>query len=465
MRGAGAQAIGLVALLSGLTIGAWSLLFRPTFDYAFFWDDYHFIRCYTWPELRSTLHGPNDPDGIETPALRPVATLLFHVQGCLFGENVRLQRGFMAALLGTLLWSVGLLLRAAGLSPVHTVIVYLLFASSRVFASLILWMTLGSLVLTYTFMVLAACLYLRWTGDGRRTDLALLTLCAAIATFTREEAYALPFALPLLWLLCCQSRPRDWRRAAVGAAVALATAATHVVLRASFILRPPGPRWTVGAAERVLRSVASAWCPGGLELHGSTDWLLGVLWRAFLCSLALAVVLVSWRGRDGRLLSGCSGVCVLGILLCAPSLAVGRSFGVALPSVAFSTAIAVAAVGLPRRLGSRPFLGRVAAGVALAGLAVGVAAGIRRSRDLADSMHENCASTVLRDGRFLFDRQSATIPPERRRAGLERLAAVGIRSPVDLVELERDLTRPRRYFRNQVTRSPLFLTRYDYLSF
>jgi hypothetical protein len=465
LRDAGMRPIGLVALLAGLTIGAWSLLFRPTFDYTFFWDDYHFIRCYSWPELRSTFHGPNDPDGIETPALRPVATLLFHVQGCLFGENVRLQRGFMAVLLGGLLWSVGLLLRDAGLSAIHTAIVFLLFACSRVFASLILWMTLGSLVLAYTLMVLAARLYLRWTSDGRRTDLVLLGLSAAVATFTREEAYLLPCALPLLWLLCSRSRPREWRRASTGAVLALATAAAHTVLRAHFIHRPPRPRWTLGAAERVLRSLGSAWCPGGLECHGSTDWLLGFLWRGFLCSLALAAVFVSVRGRDGRLLSSCAGVCVLGILLCAPALAIDRSFGVALPGVAFSTAIAVAVVAVIRSLRARPLLARVAASVAVAGLAVGVLAGIRRSKDLADSMHENCASKVLRDGRFLFDRQGATIPPERRRAGLARLAAVGIRSPADLVELERDTTRPRPFHRNRATRSAFFLTRYDYLSF
>jgi hypothetical protein len=461
---AGARSIGLLALLAGLTIVAWSLLFRTTFDYTFFWDDYHFIRCYTPAELRSTFHGPNDPDGIETPALRPVATLLFHVQGCLFGENVRLQRGFMAVLSGILLWSIGLLLREAGLAMIHTAIVFLLLASSRVFACLVLWMTLGSLVLTYTLMVLAAFFYLRWTGHGRKVDLALLAITGAIAVFTREEAYTLPFALPLLWLLCRHRRLGDWRRAAVGAAAAMATVSVHVVLRARFIQRPPGPRWTIGAAERVLRSVGSAWCPGGLELRGSTDWLLGIVWRGFLCSLALAMVFASVRGRAGRLFWCCSGICVLGVLLCAPALAIDRSFGVALPSVAFSTAVAVAIGGVPQRLGSRPSLRRIAVSLALAGLAVGVAAGIRRGQDVADSMHPNCVSKVLRDGRFLFNR-AATIPPERRRSGLARLAAAGIRSPEDLAELERDTTRPRPFYRNRATRSPFFLTRYDYLFF
>jgi hypothetical protein len=161
----------LLALPAGLTIDAWSLLYRATFDYTFFWDDYHFMRCYTWPELRSTFHGPNDPDGIETPALRPVATLLFPVQGCLLGENLRLQRGFMAALSGILLWSIGLLLREAGLTMIHTAIVFLLFASSRVFACLARWMTLGSLVLTCILMVLAALFYLRWTAGLQSASL------------------------------------------------------------------------------------------------------------------------------------------------------------------------------------------------------------------------------------------------------------------------------------------------------
>jgi hypothetical protein len=458
--GRGYGSIGLLALLAALTIGGWSLLFPSTYDYSFFWDDFHFIRCYSGPELLSTFHGPNDPDGIETPALRPVATLLFHAQGCLLGENVRLQRAFMAGLMGVLLWTIGLLLREVGLSPLHTTIVFLLFASSRVFASLILWITLGSVILAHISMVLTACFHLRWTRLARRTDLALMALCAVVTTFCREGAYTLPLVLPGLWLLA-RRREGSWRRALEGAALVLAIVGSHFLLREVFIPRPLEPRLTLEGAARVVASAASAWCPGGLEMKGDAARLLGGIWIAFSCVLPLAFV--GGHSRRGALRF--FGACMIGVALSTPALAIARSFGLALPCVAFFTAVSMAVVEMLGRTRKRPLLGPAAACLVLGGLAAGVVGGIRRSSDVADSMHDNCASKVLRDGRFLFDRRWATVPPPRRKAGLARLAALGIRSPSDLQALERDMHHPRRYFRNQETRVALFLTKYDYLSF
>ena len=61
-----------LALLAGLVLLIWSAVFVSTYRYPFFWDDYHCIRHYSAQELFSTFHGWDDPDKIETPALRPV---------------------------------------------------------------------------------------------------------------------------------------------------------------------------------------------------------------------------------------------------------------------------------------------------------------------------------------------------------------------------------------------------------
>ena len=74
-----------LAVLAGLTMLSWSAFFAMTYGYSFYWDDLHFIRAYSLAELLSTFHGPNDPDRIETMALRPIATLLFCFQGTIFG--------------------------------------------------------------------------------------------------------------------------------------------------------------------------------------------------------------------------------------------------------------------------------------------------------------------------------------------------------------------------------------------
>ena len=243
----------------------WSVLFSATFTRPFWSADLHVIRHYSFSDLLSTFHGPSDPDGVEMPALRPIATLVFHLQGTVFGDHMILQRAFVTILMGGLLWSVGLLLRETGLSFRHIVVVLVLFASSRVFASLVLWITMGSLILAYTFMVLTALFYLRWIKRGSGHLLALTFGFAALAVFTREEAYTLPVALPLLWWLSSPHKS-DYRRPIAATLGVAAIVALQYILRAVFIPDAPQPvadRQLWPAFGQFWLAFHSAWMPGG----------------------------------------------------------------------------------------------------------------------------------------------------------------------------------------------------------
>jgi hypothetical protein len=124
------------AVCACIAVASWAILFAPTYGYSFYWDDFHIIRPYSTAELLSTLHGPHDPDRVETPALRPAATLVFAIQGSLIGDHVRLQRVALTAAMTALLFAIGLLLSELGLDRPHIVIVLALFVASRVFTSL-----------------------------------------------------------------------------------------------------------------------------------------------------------------------------------------------------------------------------------------------------------------------------------------------------------------------------------------
>src|SRR5215510_2943930 len=324
------------AVLAGLTMLSWSAFFATTYGYPFYWDDLHFIRSYSLTEILSTFHGLNDPDGIETRALRPIATLLFCFQGTIFGESVVLQRVFMAGLMGGLLWVVGLLLREVGLSFRHIAVVFVLFGSSRVFASLMLWITLGSVILSYIFIILTALFYLRWLDSDRSRYLALTLGFAALTIFTREEAYTLPVVLPLLWCIASPIRT-NWRRAVAGAFGVTLILVIHFILRWIFVPDAPPIRLSPKAAGRVLISVQSAWMPGGYEVFGHADKLISLLWQVFMGSLVLIFVRIS----SSRALAQFFGVCALGVILCTPALGEARSFGIAMPTLAFFTAISV----------------------------------------------------------------------------------------------------------------------------
>jgi hypothetical protein len=455
-----------LAALVGLTMLSWSAFFRKTYAYSFYWDDLHFIRSYSLAELLSTFHGPNDPDGIEIPALRPIATLLFCFQGIIFGDNLVPQRVFMAVLMGGLLWVVGLLLREVGLSLRHIAVVFVLFASSRVFASLMLWITLGSLILSYIFMTLTALFYLRWVNGGAIQVVILALGFAALTIFTREEAYTLPVALPLLWFIASPDRT-NWRRAVTAALAVTTILAVHFILRGIFIPDAPPVLLSLQAVDGLLDSARSAWMPGGYQVLGGDKWL-SLLWLLCLGGIVLVFVGIS----TNRFLMQFFGVCALGIILCIPALGRPREFGIAMPALTFFTAISLAIFEIYHRCASIPYgrsLWRPAVlSMLLLGVAVGVGAGMRRSLHVAEAIHENSVTKVIRDGTFHLDLRPkpASVPAGRREAGLARLADLGIHSRQDLQRLETALReRPHQFIRNRDTKSALFLEKYDYLSF
>jgi hypothetical protein len=445
----------------------WSILFSATFTRPFWTADLHSIRHYSFSELLSTFHGPFDPDGVETAALRHIQTLVYHLQGTVFGDHIILQRAFVTILMGGFLWSVGLLLRETGLSFRHIVVVLVLFASSRVFASLVLTLAVSHLILAYTFMVLTALFYLRWIKRDCGHLLALTFGFAALAVFTREEAYTLPVALPLLWWLSSPHKSNYRRPIAVALGVA-AIVALQYILRAVFV--PDAPQLRIAqlwpALGQFWLAFHSSWMPGG-SIVLEHDHLYNFVWTGFLFFLAAVFI----RFSDKRRLELVFGICVLGLVLCTPALVVPRAVGIALPSLAFFTAISVAVADVQDGFSSGRYgqaLWRPAIFVVcLIGLAIGVMAGVRRSGYVAEAMNENAAGSVIANGEHVFDMFGPlTIPEGRRRAMLAHLNALGIRSREDVIRL-RDSVDTTRRPRAQplMLNPPMFLEKYEYMSF
>ena len=459
----GKLAVFILALLA-----IWSAIFSHTFTRPFEWDDLHLIRHYSLSELLSTFHGPNDPDRVETPALRPIATLLFHLQGTVFGEHMILERTFMVLLMGVLLWTVGLLLCEVGLSFSYIATIFMLFVSSRVFASLVLWITSGSLILAYVFMTLSALVYLRWIKRGSVYLLILTFVFTGLAAFTREEAYTLPLALPLIWWLSTSDR-KDYRRPLAGALGVLIIVTVQYALRTLFIADAPHLGHYVSQAWK---AVVSAWLPGGAVTVGWTDRTLQLLWVGFLVYLAVVFV----RFSDNRQRAAVLGTCVLGLLLSAPHLGVTRAFGIALPELAFFTAISIAVLDVQRALRSVNQRGGLWHStiliLCLSGLVLGVASGVRRSLYVAQSLDENSVEMVFFDGLVVFDmlEHVETVPAVRRRAVIEHLAALGIRSREDVIRLKEmeDILKFRQEDKSDVLRTlnpGIFAEKYQYPNF
>src|SRR5207237_9687120 len=99
-----------LAGLVGILLLVWSAVFAFTFSYPFHWDDFHLIRQYSGPEMRSVFHGVVDPDKIETPGLRAVRIRLYHLQGSLWRDNIMLHSSIMVFMMVSFSFLEGLML-------------------------------------------------------------------------------------------------------------------------------------------------------------------------------------------------------------------------------------------------------------------------------------------------------------------------------------------------------------------
>jgi hypothetical protein len=457
-----------VAALTALLLLLWSVIFAPTFRLPFFWDDFHLIRPYSGAEIRSAFHAVIDPDKIETPGLRPCSIFLYDFQGTLFGENIFAHRVFMIVLMGIFMVAAGMLLLEIGLGFSQLVVVFVLFVSSRVFASLVLWICLSHLIMAYIWIALTALFFVLWVKKGRWFFLLLMLVATILATFTREETYTLPVVLPLLWLISFSDRSH-WRRVLTAALSILAIVCFHYWLWHFLVPNALSPEFGVSAVKRFLGATGAALLPvGSPKWIGSADNFIGYAWIIFLISIVLLFFRRANRESRWRFL----GACWLGALLSLPAIGVARSFGIALPTLAFMTALSIAIAEIYNRLQSRDesfkWQRYAVLAIIIFGLAVGVAGGIRRSKCVAESVQENSAWRMVRDGKFLFDMfdHPTTIPEARREAGLARLRAFGIQSAADVRTLEKTL-RQNRDQPGQSAPVPTGLTvsKYDYLSF
>ncbi len=456
-----------LALLAGLVLLIWSAVFVSTYRYPFFWDDYHCIRHYSAQELFSTFHGWDDPDKIETPALRPMVALLFDLQGSAFGENVITHRIFLTASMWTLLFASGLGLAELEFNTFQIVLVFALFVFSRVFASVNLWVILSSLILCYVLMVLTILLFVLWLKQGRLLHFALMSLCALLAVFTREEAYVLSAASLLIWALFPDYR-RFWRRPLIAALCLLAITAIHVFLRRIFVPDAPSPKFNADALLTFWLCIKSSWLPGGYNTIGFVDGLFADLWIAFLVLLFILFVRIA---RLIKLLQT-AGACGLGFLFCPPAIAVAHSYGLTLPTLAFMTAISIAIMEVWRQTQLKAKSGRIQPYALVSflalGLIIGITGGLRRSIYVAEFLHQNCAPRMLFDAKFVFNlyERPPTVPERRKAAARSRFAAAGIVTIQDIQRLYRNCVEyDPEYVQNRQTQTAPFLPKYEYGSY
>lgn len=400
------KALFALALFFALGLGlTWHALRWPmTFD------DLHLIRPFRASELLAAWSGHWDPDGLETPGLRPLSLAFNHARAVLCGESVAAHRLLLVALFALDLALLVPLGARVGLAAGAAVAAGALMLCTRYSAYHLVWITDGNHLVQGLAFLLAAL----WTVDGlalsSRGRLAASVAAITAGVLVREDTLG---AMPALVLIALAKGPR--RRALAHAAALAVTAAALLVWR----------RLAVPAAQPLgldlggfARAVAHAFDPVGVS---GFDLQSALLARGFWVVLALTVAgLVVLRDLSaarwsGRWAAAAVAACASGFLLQRDDLLFFPSLFV---SLFLATAWSAMWRAWPR---ARP--------VVAAAFLWSAGGGAWTGAVLAENFHPQSARAVDWDTEFLYGRYAAaTIPPERRARVAAQLDLLGVRA-------------------------------------
>ncbi len=388
-------------------------LVAPALPWPMVFDDLHLVRTYSAGELVSAWRGSWDPDGIETPAWRPLSPAFNHARAALFGENVVAQRVFLAALFAGVLALLVPLAGRLGLPYGSALLAGLLMLATRYSAYHDVWITDGN-HLVQGLAVLASAVWLSdGLEDGRRGRLFAALGGVAVSLLVREDTLAALPGLVLVGAWVARS-PTARRRLAVWTASAAVLAIALLVVRRLAVPEAPALRFDLPGFARAVARVLN---PVGWESFDTPSAGVG---RGFAAILAVTLAGLAWR-RTTRLARLALRWLAAAIAACAPALVLQRDDLFFFPSLFVALFLATAWTALAERGGAARTAVALAAAWALLG-------GAWTERVFAENFHPASARAVDWNTQMLYGPYAgARIPPARREAVAARLSLLGIR--------------------------------------
>jgi hypothetical protein len=361
------------------------LLYSPTLNYGFDYDDYHFVRPYSRAEIQASFHRSWDPAAIERPYYRPLTIAFFAARFEALGINATAHHALSlilfsmaAALAGWFAFRLGdsarLGLLATAMYVVHPAMPYALVA----------WVT-NQMHLIESIVVLIALIW--WTDTRHRHAIwwiPLLGLAVAAFLIKEDGVMLLPSILVLHYI----------RRRLVEPALAPPpvpfVAAAAITIGVLFGIRG----WALANAGTIRAPAVSA------AFHNYLHGLNGLLrlvpadrrWQSvaswFVTVIPLAA-LARWRRMPPTVKSVFLSGVAIALLFNLPFVLITKAEQMHLVTLGAVLMLAAACVGVVSSVGIRP--ARYA--VTLACVA-GVAALVAVARDISHDF-EPFGPTVL----------------------------------------------------------------------
>ena len=409
----------------------------------FVWDDLHFIRSYNLEETLNTWVGNWDPDNVETPSYRPIAVLFYSFLGHIFKENTFYLRIFIFLMSLSLIVLVNISLLKIGFTRIGLAIFSILIIFSKIFATLVSWMTMSNLIFSYILVFISLIFFLLWLENGKFKNYFLSLLFAFLCIFTREELYTLPGFI-FLFSLCLQEKiHKKIKKIFDGCIPIVLVVLFHIFFWKIFVIEAEQLKISFDSISfggntldfvNLIKAFKASFLPMGYFSTRNLDifqFSISIFW----ISLVLLISILNFINRK-RVFLNLFRIIIFILLtawLSLPNIAIARSFGIFLPCVFGVGTICLLIINLFDLIfyNKLQFLKKVfyISSIFLL-ICTGVIGGYIRSNQQINSMNLYSVYIVNYDSIFVYqypkDGIKITIPKKRLKKKLEHLASINI---------------------------------------
>ena len=407
----------------------------------YIWDDLHFFRKYNNEELINIWIGNWDSDGIETQAYRPLAVLYYHFLYLLFEENTFLLRHVVIIEALILILISNKLLIYLEFTKTSVIFFTIIIIFSKIFVTLISWFTISVLILSYILTILSILFYLKSIDYKKNIYYYLSLFLVLIGLLIREELYAIPLCLFLIFFYKNQVNMKNIFYSVIRTAPFFLLILIHIFLKKKFI--PEAEHFQLvdhtikfGGSfldfAGYIKALKSSFLPMGYLSSSYSNLTQSLFSWIWLSTIILSILFII-KKIDFNLKNNKKNLIVflLIFIFALPHLAIPRAFGIYLSSFFGLILISILFNNLflvyKKSKSKDKFLSIVLMSILLI---TGFSGGIYRSFQHIETVNEYSVHIITYDAVFIYayenDNIVISIPKDRYLSKKKHLKNLGI---------------------------------------
>lgn len=427
--------------ISLIPILIWFLIFGfPLLSEPYVWDDLHVFREYTNKQLIEVWFqnwfGNSGPDNIETPAYRPLAIWYYHIAYLIFDENVILFRLFVIFTMFLLIYIINKTLIDLNFDRKTIIVFTFLLIFSKIFTTLVAWLTITALIICYIFAFISINLFLRHETNKKFIFYFFSIFFGIVSILIREELYVLPGIIFFLYLFKFSITLKNFIKILIKTSPLSIFVVLHLILRKKFV--PDADNFSIkdfsvyfGEKQLglgyLIKVLKASFFPMGYPNFSEFDFLqysFSIIW---LCLIFFSIGYYFYK-KKYSVKSNSSFILFLIAIICSlPHIAIPRAFGIFLPSV-FVILIISRFISELNQLNVNSYINKVnfSKKLSIILVLIGVTGGIYRSYLHLKCMDKYSVHIVHYDSQYIYIHTESTIPLVRKQAKTAHLYQLNI---------------------------------------